>query len=241
MIHRTARTAITRISRHLVLLLSAAIILPVTVHATASDPTIPNPPKTLSAIKNTSNQRITDRQVRVQKLTDKVALMQTTSPENRQQLQTEINNTKTGLSNLQRTINTDTTVSAATADYYKIYNNYRVRLLLSPKVDLVKAADDQLAVEAFLEGFAQGIVPYINDSPNAASLQQMLDDMNAKLANTKQVATSVQTTVLPLTPADYNANHMIMTDQYAKLRTNLNDLKAAYSEFQSIYTILVNE
>jgi biopolymer transport protein ExbD len=157
-------------------------------------------------------------------------------------LTNELNTEVTGLTQLRAKLDAETTVAAAGTDAQSIFSEYRVYALVLPKVWLVRLADQQQDVEAKLVALAKKLQTRIDSEKakgkDTASLQSMLDDLNAKVGVSQPISTAVEQKVLPLLPSDWNSDHTILSGDYAQLKTAHTDNQAAYQDATKIIAAL---
>jgi len=124
-------------------------------------------------------------------------------------LTAEIGATKTGLTDLKATIDAETSIPALKADIARIATDYRVYLLVGPKVHLVSGADGVVASQATFTKIDTNLAARIAAAKAAGkdttTAQTDLDAMNAAVAQAVGLATPLPATLLPLTAAQYNA------------------------------------
>jgi hypothetical protein len=148
-------------------------------------------------------------------------------------MQSEIASTKTGLTSLKATIDSETTLPALRVDIAKIATDYRVFLLVAPQVNLVSAADGVLAAQARFADvntkLAARIAAAKAAGKNTTAAKAALDVMNAAVANAVGLAQPLPAKLLPLTPAQYNAGTAgpILTAARTALGQARDQLKSA--------------
>lgn len=156
------------------------------------------------------------------------------------EVQTEIN----GLIALQNKVDADTDIATARIDAQSIYTEYRVYALVLPKMWLVRAANDQIAVEAKLNTLVGKLQTRINQAKgkgkDVASLQSSLNDMITQITNAQKISSDVAQKVLPLQPTDYNNDHTVLSGYLAQLKTAHADNKAAANDAKTIVQGLKN-
>jgi formaldehyde-activating enzyme involved in methanogenesis len=117
-----------------------------------------------------------------------------------------------------------TAVSAAVADDQSIITEYRVYLLVLPKVNLVKTADDQQVAEGKLSTLASNLATRLAGTTNDSALQAALTDMNSKISAAQAISSSVETTVLGLEPSGYTLGELgTYRDQLKTAQTDNQD------------------
>jgi hypothetical protein len=123
-------------------------------------------------------------------------------------LTAEIGATKTGLTGLKATIDAETSIPALKADIVKIATDYRVYLLVGPQVNLVSGADRVVASQTVFTKIDTNLAARIAAKAagkDTTTAQTDLDAMNAAVTQAVGLATPLPATLLPLTPAQYNA------------------------------------
>ncbi len=166
-------------------------------------------------------------------LSAKIAASKVLSPSDSAALQSEVASTKTGLTSLKATIDSETSLPALRADITKIAVDYRVYLLVAPQVHLVSAADGVIAAQARFADvntkLAARIAAAKAAGKNTTTAQAALDAMNAAVATAISLAQPLPAKLLPLTPAQYNSGTAgpIVTSARAALGQARDQLKAA--------------
>jgi hypothetical protein len=124
-------------------------------------------------------------------------------------LKGEIASTKTGLTGLKATIDSETSLPALRVDISKIAADYRVYLLVAPQVNLVSAADGVLAAQTRFADVNTKLAARIATAKAAGkdttAAQTALVAMNAAVTSAVALAGPLPAKLLPLTPAQYNA------------------------------------
>jgi len=132
----------------------------------------------------------------------------------------------------------DTTVATALADSSTIFTSYRVLALVLPAAH-VAATADEIDVTAIpgLTAISTNAASHVNSS-NAATLQPLIDDLNAQIQSATNGTANVASTVLGYTPPQWNANHDLLAPSHASLQAAAGDIAKARSDVQQIRTIL---
>lgn len=148
-------------------------------------------------------------------------------------LQSEIASTKTGLTSLKTSIDSETSLPALKVDVAKIATDYRVYLLVAPQVNLVSAADGVVTAQTKFADVSTKLAARIAAGKaagkNTTAAQTALDAMNAAVANAVGLAQPLPAKLLPLTPAQYNSGTAgpIVTSARAALGQARDQIKAA--------------
>jgi len=149
----------------------------------------------------------------------------------RSALTTDIDATTTRLQSLQGEIRADTDLASLRDHCRSIFADNRVFALVLPRTRLVVGADTATAAGAKLTGIAQKLAAAVDKARAAGrdvtQAQADLDAMKAQIASGSAAAGTVPGSVLGLTPADWNANHDVLTPARQQLRVARTDLKAA--------------
>ena len=166
-------------------------------------------------------------------LSTKVSASKVLSTADAAALQSEIASTRTGLTSLKASIDSETSLPALKVDIAKIAADYRVYLLVAPQVNLVSAADGVVAAQTRFADVNTRLAARIAAAKAAGkdttAAQTALDAMNAAVTNAVGLAGPLPAKVLPLTPAQYNAGTAgpIITSARTALGQARDQLKAA--------------
>jgi hypothetical protein len=151
----------------------------------------------------------------------------------------DIDQTAARLRDLAALIKADTDLAALRDHCRSIFEDNRVFALVLPRVRLVVGADTATDAGAKLHDVAAKLADAIDKaearelhqpSPEAGDVRQAkldLDMMKAHIASGVASAGTVPGAVLGLTPADWNANHEVLTPARQSLRSARADLKVA--------------
>jgi hypothetical protein len=175
-------------------------------------------------------------------LTSKVNSASKLTASDKTTLSNEVASTISGLTALKTKLDSETTLPAASSDAQSIYTEYRVYALVAPKVELIKVADDQQAVQSKLSSLAASLQSRISAEQtagkNVATLQSELSDMTSKTAAASAISSNIESSVVNLEPTDYNSNHALLSGDNTQLKTAASDDLAAYSDAKSIVSAL---
>ena len=152
-----------------------------------------------------------------------------------------LNTDLAGMQSLQAKIAADTSAATAWTDYRSIFTDYRV-YAVALKQSYIAAVADGLTDTAIpkLQSAAAKISAYFASHPDKVTpdLQAKLTDMQAKTADAVSKTSGLAAAALADTPAAYNANHAVLTDDRAAARDALADSKAAAQDGRAIAAAL---
>ncbi len=190
------------------------------------------------------NCEINRRFVTLTALSSAIAASKVMTPSDASALQGEISSTRSGLTSLKATIDSETVVLALRADIVKIATDYRVYLLVVPQVHLVNASDGILATQARFTDLNTKLSARIAAAKAAGkdttAAQADLDAMNAAVAKAIGLATPLPASLLALTPAQYNGGTAgpVLSNARAAIVSARDDLKSAVADAQACRTAL---
>lgn len=192
----------------------------------------------LTNIQSRGAAEITRRLNTLNTLQSKISAAKHLTSGDQSALSLEVTGELGGLSTLQTTLANDQTCADARSDAKSIYSEYRVYALVVPKVQIIKAADDQQVTEGKLTTLAGKLQIRITadqlKSLNVTTLQTELNDMTTQTNNAQALSSSVEAAVLTLQPSDYNADHTILSTYYTELKTAHSDIVAARADAKNI-------
>jgi hypothetical protein len=151
--------------------------------------------------------------------------------DHRAALVTDIDQTTARLETLQGEIKADTDLATLREHCRSIFQDNRVFALVLPRTRLVVGADTATAAGAKLADIAGKLADAIAKAEasgrDVTQAKADLDAMRAQIASGVAAAGTVPGSVLGLTPADWNANHDVLTPARQQLRVARNDLRVA--------------
>lgn len=143
----------------------------------------------------------------------------------------DIDQTAARLRDLATLIQADADLAALKDHCRSIFEDNRVFALVLPRVRLIVGADTATDGGAKLKDIAGKLADAIARAESAGQdvhqAKLDLDMMKAQIASGVAAAGSVPGAVLSLTPADWNANHDVLTPARQSLRSARADLKVA--------------
>ncbi len=145
---------------------------------------------------------------------------------------------QSGLTALQPKIQADATVAQARTDYQSIFLDYRVYALAQPQVRLAAAADD----------ITGGVLPRLTDaqsrltsllsgsdsSKNTAAVQTAMSDLAAKIQAITSATSGLSTSLLALTPSQYDADHTVLAGPRETILSARADIVAARADVMTV-------
>jgi hypothetical protein len=151
--------------------------------------------------------------------------------DHRAALVTDIDQTAARLRDLATLIKADTDLAALRDHCRSIFEDNRVFALVLPRVRLVVGADTATDAGAKLKDIAGKLADAITKAEvggqDVHQAKLDLDMMKAQIASGVAAAGTVPGAVLGLTPADWNANHEVLSPARQSLRSARADLKVA--------------
>lgn len=196
----------------------------------------------IKAIVNKGDREINRRLTTLNTLSNKINGAQKLTSSDKNTLSSEVSNEVSGLTALKSKLDADSDLTTAKADAQSIFSDYRVYALVVPKVQLVKAADDQQVAEGKLADLAGKLQSRITSAKNSGkdvtNLQNTLNDMTARTTAAQQISSGVESNIIGLQPSDYNTNHQILSGYRDKLKTAQGDIKSATTDSQTVVSDL---
>ena len=142
-----------------------------------------------------------------------------------------------GLTALEATIQADTTVQQAKTDFQTIFTGFRVYALVVPVDRMVVAAD----------GITNSVVPKLTALEtkwaglNDQSIAALLSDMTAQTQAANTAVSGLAATLEGYSPAQWNADHALLSGPRSTLATARHDLEKARQDATQIVAILRSE
>jgi hypothetical protein len=193
----------------------------------------------LATIISRGTTEITRRLGTLTTLNEKLSSATELTTNDKATLSTEITNEISGLTALKTTLDSETTVAAATVDAENIFSEYRVYALITPQVLIIKTADDQQATQAKLSSLATALSSHLT-SQSSPAIQADLVAMASMISSAHAISSVTESSVITLTPADYNTSHTILSGNYAQLKIAQTDDTTAATDAQAIITSLAS-
>jgi hypothetical protein len=157
-------------------------------------------------------------------------------------LEGQIGADKTGLTNLDATIQSDTTYAKVFADCGLIVTDYRVYVMEDPKIHEVIAADGVGKVDSAFETVIPELQTLITTSTMSASVkaqaQADLTDLTGKVTASQTAISGVSASVINLVPSGWPGNQADLKSARTSIVNASTDLKGAWSDVNTILTLL---
>jgi hypothetical protein len=147
----------------------------------------------------------------------------------------------TGLTALGKTIVGDTTTAQASTDTKTIFTTYRVFALAIPQVAYAAGADDITVAElpALVDSQkALTAILRVEPSKNTASVQSAMADLSQQIAVVTTATNGLSARVLAYTPAQYNANHALLSGSRQTLVSAQADVVTAKNDITAVTAAL---
>jgi hypothetical protein len=223
--------------------LSAGLMLSAAGVASAADTTPKaNAAVDLDGVKARCTAAIDRRVAELDVLTTRVGASKQVSDSHRTALNDTIASAKSGLTSLRGTIAADSDLKTLRADCEKIVSDYRIYALRVPQTHLVLGFDTESAAIAKLDDAEQKLSAAIDDAAahgkDTTHAAQLLSDMQAKLADATTQVSGKADAVIGLQPADWNADHGVLTPYVGSFRSARIDLRAAAQDAKGIVAAL---
>lgn len=191
----------------------------------------------LDAAKALANSRIDGRLETLHALQLAVANAPHLTSNDRSTLSSLITGDISGLTSLRGKVGSETTVSAVRADETTMVDQYRVYLLVGPKVHLADAFDTEAAAESTLQKVHDKLAARLTKQPGGATAaeQSQLADLQTQLRNAQQAESGKVATLLAIAPgADANAIHDALSPLVTAAKAARADLRKARDDAKAL-------
>lgn len=152
-----------------------------------------------------------------------------------------LNGDLTGLTTLGTTIAADTTTAQAAADTKTIFTTYRVFALAIPQVAYAAGTDDITGAELPALSQSQKAlteVLRVEPSKNTGAVQSAMADLSAQITAVTSATDGLSSQVLAYTPAQYNADHALLSGPRQTLLTAQADVVTAKNDITAVTAAL---
>lgn len=142
-------------------------------------------------------------------------------------LTAQINAEISSLNQLKTKIDADTSIQTLRTDIQSIYTEFRVYVLIVPKVHLMRVADRLSDAINKLSAYADALQTKIDvaktQGHDVTSLTATLTDMRSQIAKAKTDLAAVESKIMSVTPDQYNSDKTVVTSA----RDSLNAARTA--------------
>jgi hypothetical protein len=218
---------------------TAATALAPAAHADSGSPSTTS---TLAAIQSRAAAAISVRDHSLQVAITDVTYNPYLTSGNRATILGTLNSDLAGLSALAPVIQADTTVSQARTDYQTIFTHYRVFALALPQARFAAAADDLSGTVVPRLTDAQSRLTALLSGPDKSKdtpgVQADMADLAKQISGITTSTSGLAATVLAFTPAQYDANHALLTPCRADLVTARSDARTARTDIANVVEVL---
>jgi hypothetical protein len=146
-----------------------------------------------------------------------------------------------GLQQLDATIQADTTAPQARSDANKVFTDYRVYALVIPATHQIRAADEITSVAVPKLNSAASTLQGVITQQGRTDLQPTLDDLKAQVASAQQDTNGLAAQLESFTPAQWNANHALLTPSRTSLENARAALRKARQDAKTLVSALLHK
>jgi hypothetical protein len=198
--------------------------------------------RTLLQIQNSASIKTTERIGALNTAIAKINAAVDITPSDRATILATLNADVAGMNTVEAKIAGDTDIPTAAADYKTIFTTYRVYAVAIPQARFAAAADRMTggalpklqAAETKLAALLAGPDAGKSTPTIQAELTDMQNQINAATSGVNGVAAAA----LAVTPADYNANHDVLSPERSAVESAIGDVKQAAKDGHEIVTAL---
>ncbi len=188
-------------------------------------------PRDLEAVRARCLEAVRARLAALDSASGRLAASEAVTDEHQAALEAILSATGDSLTALAADITADTDAEGLKAHCRSIFEDHRVFALVLPRTRLVVGSDAAVAGAGKLVEMAGRIEEAIDEAEaggtDVTEARAMLEAMRAAIASGQASATGVPGLVMDLTPADWNANHEVLTPARQALRSAAADLHEA--------------
>jgi hypothetical protein len=204
--------------------------------STASAQTRPTrtPGAAFNSAKQLCDTAVNNRLERITTLQGLINNSQHVTSDHRSTLLSQLASASNGLSQLKAKIDADTDPATLRTDCRDIFQDFRIYVLVSPKVREVLVSDWETDIASRLDTVAAKIQTAIDTAKakgkNVTTAQSDLDQMKSAIANAKAAIGGVASSVINLQPSDWPGAHDTLVTGRQSLRTGRDDLRSARND-----------
>jgi hypothetical protein len=201
--------------------------------AAAPAQTDPTPPPRLAELKAKADEAVKERLTQIDKLTGRLNGAGADCGQNADVVG-QLGADRAGLQSLDATIRAETEPPQAVAGYRRIFTDFRIYWLQTPKTNEVVACDRASKADSTLTSLRQKIQGRVDEAKakgdDVTKAQAALDDMGAKLSAATGSAGQASSSVADLQPD--KGDQAVLSSNGAALAKGRQGLHAAWTDLQ---------
>jgi hypothetical protein len=183
--------------------------------------------------------QLTDRQQRLGNLTKEVSAAKHLTTSDRATLVSDLGTDTTGIDALAAKVPNDTTIAELATDYKAMVDDYRVYLVMTPKVQLTITADATSSLEHAMQAAEPKIEALIryehSKGRHVRGAQIAYEGMVHQVSNAEHDTTGVAARVLATEPSGWPGNRTVFTNASSSLEQAGKAIHTAQSDVRTIY------
>jgi hypothetical protein len=177
----------------------------------------------LTAVKTLASARVNGRTAEIKALQMAVSASANLSSSDKASLNTLLSTDLAAMNSLSTKMAGETTVSAVRADEVTMVDNYRIYMLVAPKVHLSIVFDDETNVITRLQGVYSALSADLTKAGGGTSTEKsQLADMQTQITNAQSALSGQESTLLAVQPG---ADAASITGQIKPLRTTAQNIR----------------
>ena len=222
----------------------AASIITVALVFTASAPAMAAtpPPKTLAEIQAAGAKATSDRITSLNREIPRISGNACITDPNKSTILGTLNADLTGMQDLASAIAADTDVASAAAHYKSIFDDYRVYGVGIAQAHYAAAADciQSKAIPALTAAQTKLTAALAGKYADKSTpeIEAKMADLAAQIAAATAAIDGVAAEALAVTPADYNANHAVLSSAKTSVSSAVAAVKLAKQDAQAVLAAL---
>jgi hypothetical protein len=224
-------------------IITVALVFTASAPAMASTPAPKSPaPKTLAEIQTAGAKATSDRITSLNREIPRISGNACITDSNKSTILGTLNADLTGMQDLASAIAADTDVSSAAAHYKSIFDDYRVYGVGIAQAHYAAAADciQTKAIPALTKAqtkLAAALAGKYADK-STPEIEAKMADLAAQIAAATAAIDGVAAQALAVTPADYNANHAVLSSAKSSVSAAAAAVKLAKQDAQAVLAAL---
>lgn len=192
----------------------------------------------IATIKTKAEAEIDKRLASLHTAATKITAATKLSATDKATFSSQIQSNITTLTTLRAKIDADTDLPTLRTDAKSIYANFRIYAVFLPQVHMLATIDTMGVAVDNLTTLATKLQTRIQTAQQSgkdvSSVQRLLTDLQAKIADAKTQYQTVESEVASLTPASYPGSTATLQDARSKIKTGAADLRTAWQDAKQI-------